>query len=93
MSLATGIMLDPVYTGKAVKGLVHELNNNADMFKGHRILYLHTGMACLSVLFLYLCLFNIVFNAITHIVFYVITMSSIYLQKDQHETKFHGNTI
>jgi len=36
-------MLDPVYTGKAVKGLVHELHTNPDMFKGQRILFLHTG--------------------------------------------------
>lgn len=43
VSLQTGIMLDPVYTGKAVKGLVHELQHNPDMFKGHRVLYLHTG--------------------------------------------------
>ncbi|KAH3841240.1 hypothetical protein DPMN_114699 [Dreissena polymorpha] len=40
---STGIMLDPVYTGKAVYGLVKELNTNPDMFKGKRILFLHTG--------------------------------------------------
>ncbi|KAJ8310753.1 hypothetical protein KUTeg_012618 [Tegillarca granosa] len=39
----TGIMLDPVYTGKAARGLVHELNNNPHLFKGRRILFLHTG--------------------------------------------------
>ena len=39
----TGIILDPVYTGKAVRGLVHELNNNPARFRGHRILYVHTG--------------------------------------------------
>ncbi|KAL4227590.1 hypothetical protein ACF0H5_013033 [Mactra antiquata] len=43
VSTSTGILLDPVYTGKAVKGMVYELNNNPDMFKGNRILYLHTG--------------------------------------------------
>ena len=36
-------MLDPVYTGKAVKGLVYDLNNNPDRFQGKRILNLHTG--------------------------------------------------
>ncbi|XP_045215998.1 uncharacterized protein LOC123566167 [Mercenaria mercenaria] len=43
ISSTTGIMLDPVYTGKAVKGLMHELHSNPDMFKGDRILFLHTG--------------------------------------------------
>ena len=40
---STGIMLDPVYTGKAARGLVKELQNNPDIFKGDRILFLHTG--------------------------------------------------
>ncbi|WAQ99716.1 DCYD1-like protein [Mya arenaria] len=40
---STGIMLDPVYTGKAAIGLQRELNNNPDMFKGNRILFVHTG--------------------------------------------------
>ena len=39
----TGIILDPVYTGKAARGLVYELNNNPSRFKGHRILFVHTG--------------------------------------------------
>ena len=39
----TGIMTDPVYTGKALYGLVQELNNNPSRFKGRRILFLHTG--------------------------------------------------
>lgn len=45
VGVSTGIMLDPVYTGKAVKGMVDELNKNSDMFNGNRILYLHTGIA------------------------------------------------
>ena len=43
----TGIMLDPVYTGKAAKGLVTELQNNPDLFQGNRILFLHTGKTSL----------------------------------------------
>lgn len=39
----TGIFLDPVYTGKSMKGLVHELNSNLNIFRGRRILYIHTG--------------------------------------------------
>ena len=40
---STGVMLDPVYTGKAALGLVKELQNSSDKFKGKRILFLHTG--------------------------------------------------
>ena len=47
----TGIILDPVYTGKTAMGLVHELNHNRSRFKGNRILFIHTGkrwgQACL----------------------------------------------
>ncbi|KAK3094941.1 hypothetical protein FSP39_008127, partial [Pinctada imbricata] len=38
----TGIMLDPVYSGKAARGLVLELQNNPQRFKGKNILFLHT---------------------------------------------------
>ena len=39
----TGIILDPVYTGKAVYCLVKQLINNPEQFKGNKILYIHTG--------------------------------------------------
>ena len=39
----TGVILDPVYTGKTAMGLVHELNHNRSRFKGNRILFIHTG--------------------------------------------------
>lgn len=39
----TGVVLDPTYTGKAVRGLVSELNNNPSRFKGNKILFIHTG--------------------------------------------------
>ncbi|XP_014670068.1 PREDICTED: bifunctional D-cysteine desulfhydrase/1-aminocyclopropane-1-carboxylate deaminase, mitochondrial-like [Priapulus caudatus] len=39
----TGILLDPVYTGKAARGMVHEFAYNADRFQGNRILFIHTG--------------------------------------------------
>ncbi|XP_002121189.2 uncharacterized protein LOC100175554 [Ciona intestinalis] len=39
----TGILCDPVYTGKAVKGMITELNNTPGRFKGNRVLYIHTG--------------------------------------------------
>ena len=39
----TGILLDPVYTGKAAFGLITELQKSPDRFQGNRILFLHTG--------------------------------------------------
>lgn len=43
VSSNTGIMLDPVYTGKAARGLVKELQSNPGVFNGKRILFIHTG--------------------------------------------------
>ena len=39
----TGVILDPTYTGKAVRGMVLELQVNPDRFQGKRILFIHTG--------------------------------------------------
>ncbi|CAK8697821.1 unnamed protein product [Clavelina lepadiformis] len=39
----TGIICDPVYTGKALKGMLTELHNNKNRFQGSRILFIHTG--------------------------------------------------
>ncbi|XP_039271913.2 uncharacterized protein LOC120346277 [Styela clava] len=39
----TGIYCDPVYVGKALKGLKTELRINPGRFKGKRILFIHTG--------------------------------------------------
>lgn len=43
VGLHTGIILDPVYTGKAYQGLVGELRNCRERFQGNRILFIHTG--------------------------------------------------
>ncbi|XP_041357220.1 bifunctional D-cysteine desulfhydrase/1-aminocyclopropane-1-carboxylate deaminase, mitochondrial-like [Gigantopelta aegis] len=43
ISCKTGIILDPVYTGKGAYGMWHELKRNPDRFHGKRILFLHTG--------------------------------------------------
>ena len=43
LARATGIFLDPVYTGKALSGLLKELQFNIGRFKGNRILFIHTG--------------------------------------------------
>ena len=43
ISLTTGVLVDPVYNIKAVRGLLSEMKNNPSRFKGRRILYIHTG--------------------------------------------------
>jgi D-cysteine desulfhydrase len=43
VSRTTGILLDPVYTGKAALGLQQELLSNVSAFKGQRVLFVHTG--------------------------------------------------
>lgn len=43
ISVESGIILDRVYTGKAVLGMVKEMQNNPGRFKGSRILFVHTG--------------------------------------------------
>ena len=44
ISVESGIILDRVYTGKAVLGMVKEMQNNPGRFKGSRILFVHTGI-------------------------------------------------
>lgn len=43
MASTTGIMLDPVYTVKAVKGMLEEMTHRPERFKGRRVLFVHTG--------------------------------------------------
>ena len=43
ISRTTGILLDPVYNIKAIRGMITEMKNNPRRFKGQRILYIHTG--------------------------------------------------
>ncbi|XP_046543189.1 bifunctional D-cysteine desulfhydrase/1-aminocyclopropane-1-carboxylate deaminase, mitochondrial-like [Haliotis rubra] len=43
VSIQSGILLDPTYTGKAAWGMVQELSSNPGRFKGDRVLFLHTG--------------------------------------------------
>ena len=45
---STGIILDSVYTAKAARGMVEELNKNPARFKGNKILFIHTGIDCNS---------------------------------------------
>ena len=39
----TGIILDPIYTGKAAMKMLDEMRTNPTRFKGRRILFIHTG--------------------------------------------------
>ncbi|CAH3192613.1 unnamed protein product, partial [Porites evermanni] len=43
ISRTTGILVDPVYNIKAIRGMLTEMKNNPGTFKGKRVLYIHTG--------------------------------------------------
>jgi len=40
---ATGVILDPVYSGKALYHFMLDLENNPEKWEGKRVLFLHTG--------------------------------------------------
>ena len=48
----TGIILDPVYSGKAAFHLVKCLNTKPEIFKGKKIVFVHTGSYCFFVFLL-----------------------------------------
>ena len=39
----TGLSLDPDFTVKAIKGMLTEMKERPHIFKGQRVLFLHTG--------------------------------------------------
>lgn len=39
----TGVLLDPVYTGKAVHGLLRDMQREPEAWRGRRVLFVHTG--------------------------------------------------
>ncbi|KAK9846172.1 hypothetical protein WJX84_010812 [Apatococcus fuscideae] len=43
VALQTGIVLDPVYSAKAVHGLIHLIQSRPEAWQGRRILFIHTG--------------------------------------------------
>nr|XP_058956305.1 uncharacterized protein LOC131783562 isoform X1 [Pocillopora verrucosa] len=43
ISSSTGVLIDPVYNIKTVRGMLAEMTNNPKRFQGNRILYIHTG--------------------------------------------------
>ena len=42
---ATGVLLDPVYSGKAAHGLIREMARDPGAWQGRRVLFVHTGGA------------------------------------------------
>lgn len=42
-SATTGIVLDPVYSGKALKGMLEDMAENPKEWEGRRVLFIHTG--------------------------------------------------
>nr|CAD1827227.1 unnamed protein product [Ananas comosus var. bracteatus] len=43
IAAATGIVLDPVYSGKAAYGMLKDMDKNPAKWKGRRVLFVHTG--------------------------------------------------
>lgn len=39
----TGIMLDPVYSGKALAGMLKDMMDNPEDWEGRKVLFIHTG--------------------------------------------------
>ena len=39
----TGIVVDPVYSGKAVHGLLHDMEAQPEEWRDARVLFIHTG--------------------------------------------------
>lgn len=40
---ATGVVLDPVYSGKALHGFMKDVRANPEAWAGSRVLFVHTG--------------------------------------------------
>ena len=40
----TGLSLDPTFTAKAFLGMITEMKEHPTIFKGNRVLFIHTGM-------------------------------------------------
>lgn len=43
VALSTGIILDPVYSGKAAYGMLRDMTENPSKWKGRKVLFVHTG--------------------------------------------------
>ncbi len=61
---STGIVMDPMFTVKSYLGMVGEMSKNPSVFKGRRVLYIHTGE---QVLYRHWLESNIVFSYVLHV--------------------------
>ncbi|KAK9106484.1 hypothetical protein Syun_022495 [Stephania yunnanensis] len=43
VAAATGVILDPVYSGKAAFGMLKDMNDNPGKWEGRKVLFIHTG--------------------------------------------------
>ncbi|XP_051178546.1 D-cysteine desulfhydrase 1, mitochondrial [Lolium perenne] len=43
IAAATGIVLDPVYSGKSAYGMLKDMSNNPTKWEGRKVLFVHTG--------------------------------------------------
>ena len=43
VAAATGVVLDPVYSGKAVHALLGEIRADPERWRGRKVLFVHTG--------------------------------------------------
>ncbi|KAF7021522.1 hypothetical protein CFC21_034461 [Triticum aestivum] len=43
IAAATGIVLDPVYSGKAAYGMLKDMSKNPTKWEGRKVLFIHTG--------------------------------------------------
>lgn len=43
VAAATGVLLDPVYSGKALHGMLADMRADPDRWRGRKVVFLHTG--------------------------------------------------
>ncbi len=43
VAAATGIILDPVYSGKAAHHMIQDMQARPEQWRGRRVLFIHTG--------------------------------------------------
>ncbi|KAH9780801.1 hypothetical protein KPL71_008225 [Citrus sinensis] len=43
IAAATGVVLDPVYSGKAAYGMLNDMAQNPKKWEGRKVLFVHTG--------------------------------------------------
>lgn len=43
VAVATGVVLDPVYSGKAAFGMMNDMTENPKKWEGRKVLFIHTG--------------------------------------------------